>query len=62
MAKKYRSADLKWHLSNGYLLPVVNSHIKILKHQLGYKGLSKDERYEIQSKLEAWEELKKEMS
>lgn len=61
-SKEQKSASLKWHMAHDYLLPVVNSHIKILKHQLSYRGLSEDERYEFQTKLEAWNELKKEMS
>ncbi len=60
--KEQKSASMAWHLANGYLLPVVNSHIKILKYLLSRKKFSEDERYDIQSKLEAWNELKKEMS
>ncbi len=57
-----KSASMAWHLAHDYLLPVVNSHIKILKNTLSRKGLSDDERYDIQFKITAWEELKKEMS
>jgi len=61
-SREQKSASLRWHMAHDYLLPVVNSHIKILKHTLSHKGLSEDERYDIQFKLKAWDELKKEMS
>lgn len=61
-SKEQKSASLSWHMAHDYLLPVVNSHIKILKYTLSHNSLSEDERYDIQYRLEAWNELKKEMS
>lgn len=61
-SREQKSATLKWHIARDYLLPTVDAHIRVLKREMSKKNLTEDQRYDMQFEMEAWNELKKEMS